>query len=365
MTGLLETALTTTHRLLDATLTDFAGWSMPLRYSSDRAEHAAVRESAGIFDLSHMAQLEVEGPGASDALDASFVTQPSKMTIGRARYTLILTADGGIIDDLIVYRLSEASYLVVANAANRLVVRDELASRARAVGAEASITDTTLHRALIAIQGPRSTEIVRELLSESEHEIFDSLGYYRVCDVHVEGPVRLARTGYTGETGYELMMPASQAEAVWDRATEIGRERGLTPCGLASRDTLRLEAGMALYGHELNRDLCPADVGLANLVKDHQFVGRQALGGREQVWDLYGLVGEGKRAARAGCTVSRAGEELGEITSGVLSPTLGHPIALARLRPGLSVDDSVSVDVRGKTHEMRITQLPFYSRTRS
>ncbi|MGO1943280.1 MAG: glycine cleavage system aminomethyltransferase GcvT [Ancrocorticia sp.] len=366
MAPLLETALISEHQRLGAKLTDFAGWAMPLRYRSDREEHAAVRERAGIFDLSHMAQIEVEGPGASEALDASFVTQPSTMPIGRARYTLLLAQDGGIIDDLIVYRLGTCSFLIVANAANRLVVRDELAARARASndGSAVGVTDTTLHRALIAIQGPESAAIVRELLPKAERPILDELGYYRMSEVHMGGPVRLARTGYTGETGYELMMPASAAANVWERARKIGESHGLLPCGLASRDTLRLEAGMALYGHELGRDVSPKDVGLAGLVKDHQFVGRAALAERPQDWDLYGLEGAGRRAARAGCAVNLNGHPIGEITSGVLSPTLGHPVALARLTPGLSEGTAVEVDVRGKTFPMTISHLPFYSRTR-
>ena len=367
MAELLETALINQHRELGASLTDFAGWSMPLRYSSDRAEHAAVRKHAGLFDLSHMAQIEVEGPGAGAALDASLVTQPSQMEIGRARYTLMLAQDGGILDDLIVYRLAVDSYLVVANASNRLLVRDELTARADTLefpDGRASITDTTLHRALMAIQGPRSKEIVSGLLPDRERELLEGLGYYRVCDVHIGGPVRLARTGYTGETGYELMMSATSAAQVWNKALTIGKDDGLIPCGLASRDTLRLEAGMALYGHELSRDLSPKDVGLASLVKDHQFVGRAALGERPQEWGLYGLVGQGRRAARAGCAVSLDGESIGQITSGVFSPTLEFPIALARMRPGISDGTPVDVDVRGKSQTMTVSPFPFYSRTR-
>lgn len=369
MAELLETALINEHRKLGATLTDFAGWSMPLRYTSDREEHESVRQRAGLFDLSHMAQIEVEGPGAGEALDGSFITAPSTMAIGRARYTLLLQQDGGIIDDLIVYRLGEQSYLVVANAANRLDVRDELAGRARAhmnndSSALVNVTDTTLHRALIAIQGPRSAEVVRLLLDEPDRPVVDDLGYYRVREVHADGPVRLARTGYTGETGYELMVPASQAENLWERALELG-EGFLAPCGLAARDTLRLEAGMALYGHELSRDLSPFDVGMGRMVKDHQFVGSAALATRSQEWALYGLAGQGRRAARAGCSVSVDGNEVGEITSGVLSPTLGYPIALARLRPDLAEGTEVEVNVRGKSQPMTVCPLPFYSRTRA
>ncbi|MFT0847958.1 glycine cleavage system aminomethyltransferase GcvT [Actinomycetaceae bacterium L2_0104] len=364
----LQTPLHGVHIELGATLTDFAGWQMPLRYSSDRAEHEAVRTRAGIFDLSHMAQIEVEGPLAGECLDAALVNTPSAMPVGRARYSLLLNAEGGILDDLIVYRLAELSFLVVANAANRLLVRDELTARslayceARAVECRVSVTDTTLHRSMIAIQGPRSVEIVEELLGGGASGI-GGLGYYRITQLHVDTvPVRVARTGYTGEVGYELMIPASAAVALWKRALDVGERHGLRPCGLAARDSLRLEAGMPLYGHELTPETAPADVGLARVVKDHRFVGEQALAGRPQQWQLYGLTGQGRRAARAGCVVHIDGQEAGAVTSGILSPTLGYPIALARMRPGITKGTDVSVDVRGKFLPMKVVELPFYTR---
>ncbi len=368
MSALLETPLNGKHVELGATLTDFAGWAMPLRYSSDREEHGAVRQRAGVFDLSHMAQIEVEGPLAAECLDASLVNTPSEMPIGRARYSLIVDRDGGILDDLIVYRLDNALFLVVANAANRLVVRDELTARAaahcEAEGKElrVSVTDTTLHRAMIAVQGPRSCDIVTRMLPQYAAQI-EELGYYRLLEIDDDGvPIRLARTGYTGEVGYELMIPAAAAGLLWDRALREGEPEGAIPCGLAARDSLRLEAGMPLYGHELSRETAPVDAGLGRVVKEHRFVGGEALAGREQRWELYGLVGEGRRAARAGCSVLRDGKEIGTITSGMLSLTLGYPIALARAIPGIELGEQLSVDVRGKLLPMRAVELPFYKR---
>lgn len=355
-----------------ATFTDFAGWHMPLRYSGDRAEHEAVRHRAGLFDLSHMAQLEIDGPSAGIALNASLATAPTRLAIGQAHYSVMLTPDGGIIDDVIVYRLAESSYLVVANAANREVVRDELTARSRAMlrsqGLSESVTvvDTTLHRSMVAIQGPASQEIVSRVLPPELAAQMSGLRYYRILEGTLGTiPVRIARTGYTGEQGYELMVPAEAAEEIWTAVSEAGAADGLIPCGLAARDTLRLEAGMRLYGHEMTRETSPYDCGLGGLVGDHHFVGKGALEKSVQQWHFCGLVGEGRKAARAGSQIYADGENIGEITSGVLSPTLGYPIALGRVRPEFENRRSVEVDVRGKRIPMAIVTPPFYRRRSS
>lgn len=364
MEELRPSALFGEHVAAGATMTPFAGWNMPLRYTSDREEHRAVRESVGKFDLSHMGQVEVEGPQAAAVLDYSLCTKPSTMPVGRARYSMMLAPDGGIIDDLIVYRLGEARYLAVPNGANRITVVEELTRRGREWCAKNeaseshSIVDRTLERALIAVQGPESLKAVVALLGPEDAERVAALGYYRALEAKVDGvPAMIARTGYTGETGYEIMLPASAAPDVW-------RKIEAKACGLASRDTLRLEAGMPLYGNELGRDVTPADAGAARLPADHEFVGGAALAEREPTWDLYALVGEGRRAARAGNTVMGEGREVGKVTSGALSPTLGYPIALARLEPGIAEGAVLDVDVRGTLQPMRVTTLPFYKRSR-
>ncbi|MFC7406091.1 glycine cleavage system aminomethyltransferase GcvT [Georgenia alba] len=360
----LRTPLHAVHRDAGATMTPFAGWEMPLRYTSDLAEHAAVRQRAGLFDLGHMAQIEVSGPGAAGSLDHGLVTRPSAMTVGRARYSLLLDARAGILDDLIVYRLAETEYLVIANAANRTTVLDELTERS---DDRTHVSDRTFSRGLIALQGPAAPEVLQPLTDAN----LDDLGYYRAVHATVaDVPVLLARTGYTGETGYEISVPAPSAVALWEALARAGEPDGVLPCGLACRDTLRLEAGMPLYGNELTTATTPDDVGLGRVVHiDHDFVGRDAVlaarrqpGGRR----LVGLAGEGRRAARAGSTVHDSDGELGVVTSGVLSPTLGHPIAMALLGSGAderaAVGTTLEVEVRGRRQPMTVTELPFYRR---
>lgn len=362
MTEDLTTPLHAEHVAAGATLTSFAGWQMPLRYAGDLAEHHAVRQHAGLFDLSHMAQIEVTGPDAGAALDGALVNIPSSMADGRARYTVIVAEGGGIIDDLIVYRFGSDDYLVIANAANRVTVLDELTRRSE--GRQCAVVDRTPHRALIAVQGPRAAEILAPLVDVD----LTALRYYASARGSIEGvPTLVARTGYTGEDGFELAVPAEGAAGLWRLLLKAGGPVGLVPAGLASRDTLRLEAGMPLYGHELTRDTTPYEVGLGRLVKlDHEFVGRDALAERSASptgTHLVGLAGSGRRAARAGSAVlDDAGTEIGIVTSGVLSPTLGHPIAMAHVNVPTTAGDRLDVDVRGTRQPMTVTELPFYRR---
>lgn len=352
------------HERAGARLTDFAGWQMPLRFTSDLEEHQAVRSAAGIFDLSHMGQVEVIGPEAGAVLDRSFIGVCSTMAIGRAKYTMMVAADGGILDDLIVYRLAENEFLVVPNGANRTRVVDELTRRSN--GLSASITDHTLSRGLIAIQGPASAEIVQRLVSLDLTE----LRYYRCLPAtlsigEAQVPTLLARTGYTGEDGFEISISANDAEAVWGA---LSGAPGAARCGLAARDSLRLEAGMPLYGNELSDRSTPFDVGMGRLVNlDHDFVGRDVLRRRAEAGGaaLIGLTGEGRRAARAGSQVFVEGAQVGEITSGILSPTLGYPIAMALVEHDLEEGQDVEVDVRGRTMPMSVVTLPFYRRAKS
>lgn len=355
---LLRTALTSTHERSNAHMVPFAGWQMPLRYTSDLAEHHAVRSSAGLFELSHMGQIEISGPRAAASLDAALVNIPSSMKVGRARYSMIVNEEGGILDDLIVYRLEDEEFLVVANAANRLTVLDALADRSEATGAQ--VIDHTTSRALIALQGPESEAIASTLTAAD----LAALPYYAVVSGEVAGvPALIARTGYTGEHGLEFMIGAEGAETLWEALLAAGGER-VTRCGLASRDTLRLEAGMPLYGNELSEQVTPFDVGFDRLVKlDHEFVGREALAGASPRTRLVGLAGEGRRAARSGSVVFAGETEVGVITSGVLSPTLGHPIALATVDPDHAAPGSVlEADVRGTRLPMTVVETPFYTR---
>ena len=364
-----RTPLTSVHESLGATLTDFAGWLMPLRYGSETAEHLAVRSAAGLFDLSHMGELSVTGEDAAAALDYALVGHASAIPPGRARYTMICAADGGVIDDLIVYRLAEQEYLIVANASNTAAVTAELTERA--AGRAATVTDRTADYALIAIQGPRSAGILAKLTDTD----LGQLRYYASYPATVARcQVLLARTGYTGEDGFEIYAAPSDADRVWMALTEAGAADGLIPAGLAARDSLRLEAGMPLYGNELGRDVTPFEAGLGRVVKldkPGNFVGRSALAERAVATParvLAGLIGRSRRVPRHGYRVLWDGEPCGTVTSGTPSPTLGKPIAMAYLTAAAAeaaaadTAGRLAVDIRGSAEPAVIVPLPFYRR---
>ncbi len=367
-----RTPLTSVHEQLGASLTDFAGWLMPLRYGSETAEHNAVRSSAGLFDLSHMGEFGVTGSDAAAALDYALTGEPSVLKPGRARYTMIVAEDGGVIDDLIVYRLADTEFLIVANAANTAAVGAALA--ARAAGYDANVTDRTDDYALIAIQGPRAVTILAPLTSADLAEV----KYYASYPAQVAGRrVLLARTGYTGEDGFEIFAAPQDAEHLWAELSKAGAADGLIPAGLAARDTLRLEAGMPLYGNELGIDLTPFDAGLGRVVKLEKpggFVGRDALARRSQeppARRLVGLTLQSRRVPRHGYAVLWDGQPAGAVTSGAPSPTLGVPIAMAYVRPEIAETANdptgagtaeLTVDVRGRAEPATLVELPFYRR---
>ena len=382
------------HEALGARTTVFAGTEMPLRYAGELEEHRAVRQAAGLFDLSHMGEIEVTGPGAGAALDAALSTAPSRLTPGRARYSLLLTPEGGVLDDLIVYRLGEERFLVVANAGNREVVARELTERAR--GHEACIRDRSDEYVLLAVQGPAAARVLAATPGlELPEGTLDTLRSYRSAEGTFGGaPLLAARTGYTGEDGFELYVPVAVGAALWRALLTAGGAHGLVPCGLACRDTLRLEAGMPLYGQELSTDIRPAQAGLGRVVdtsKPGDFVGRAALEADDgaAARRLVGLRGAGRRAGRtgypvyaatAGATgavgvgtagtvgdapdaVSEAPAPVGEVTSGALSPTLGAPIAMAFVDPAVAVPGTaLEIDVRGTRLPVDVVELPFYRR---
>ena len=368
-----RTPLSGVHEKLGASLTDFAGWLMPLRYGSETAEHIAVRTAAGLFDLSHMGEFAVTGNGAAHALDYALTGEPSALKPGRARYTMMCAANGGVLDDLIVYRLGEGEFLVVANAANAAVVGAALTERC--AGRDARVTDRTDDYALIAIQGPRAAAILASLTSTDLAEV----RYYASYPAQVAGlDVLLARTGYTGEDGFEIFATPADAEHLWSELSQAGSAHGLIPAGLAARDSLRLEAGMPLYGHELGADLTPFDAGLGRVVKFDKpgdFVGRSALAERARAApqrQLVGLTSQSRRVPRHGYDVLWDGEPSGTVTSGAPSPTLGVPIAMAYVRPDVAVAASsgrtgtesgtLAVDVRGRAEPATLVELPFYRR---
>jgi aminomethyltransferase len=360
-----ETPLASRHAALRARMIDFAGWLMPVQYTSILEEHKAVRERVGLFDLSHMGELMVEGPAAGEALAAALVTDPPSLAIGRAHYSMICAPDGGIIDDLIVYRLADDRFMVVANAGNAVVVSDALVERL--AGTRAVLDDQSLATGLVAVQGPRS----RDVLAPHTDVDLEALRYYAIAEGQVAGiPALVARTGYTGEDGFEVFVTTQRTGELWDVLLDAVRAADGLPVGLGARDTLRLEAGMPLYGNELDRTTTPYDAGLGRVVKlgkAGDFVGRAALekiatdGPRRQ---LVGLTIEGRGIARHGYPVHVGERRTGTVTSGTQSPTLGVPIAMAYVTPGdVEPDTMVDVEIREARVPARVVPLPFYRRS--
>jgi aminomethyltransferase len=374
-----ETPLRAVHERLGATMTDFAGWLMPLRYGSETAEHNAVRTSAALFDLSHMGEIAVTGPGAGAALDYAVCGQPSALPAGRARYTMLCAPDGGILDDLIIYRQRPDRFLVVANAANTAVVlaaleercssgaRGSAAARGDAAAGAVAVTDESAATGLISIQGPNGCGLLAAVTDLPGAQLAD-MRYYSGAYGTVAGrPSWVARTGYTGEDGFEIFCAPEDCEAIWAALRAGGPEAGGVPAaGLAARDTLRLEAGMPLYGNELGPDLTPYEAGLGRVVrldKPGDFVGRAALAARAEAGPrrlLIGLIAETRRVPRHGYSVLSGGVDVGAVTSGAPSPTLGRPIAMAYVEPDST--PPFSIDVRGIAEPAEMTELPFYDR---
>jgi aminomethyltransferase len=368
------TALYEEHKQLGASFTDFGGWQMPLKYSSELAEHHAVRNAAGLFDLSHMGEVWVTGPEAGAFLDYALVGKLSAIADGKAKYSLICNADGGIVDDLITYRFGDEKYLVVPNAGNAPTVAAALAERARSGkvgGFDVIVGDVSAEMSLVAVQGPKAEAILLKLTDEARHALVTDLKYYAFNELTVAGhDVILARTGYTGEDGFELFVANNAAAPLWASVAEAGAEFGIVPCGLASRDSLRLEAGMPLYGNELSLERSPFDAGLGPVValksKEGDFVGRSALEADKEAGSkrkLVGLKGLGRRAGRGGYPVLKDGNVVGEVTSGQPSPTLGYPVAMAYVDVEFTeLGTALVIDLRGKAEPFEVVALPFYKR---
>ena len=353
------------HEAIGGKLIEFGGWLMPVQYSGIIDEHRAVRERAGLFDLSHMGELFVEGAEAGEALARALVTNPPALREGRAHYSMICADDGGIIDDLIVYRLGEERFLVVANASNAPVVSDALAERLS--GFKAVLDDRSLAMALCAVQGPRSVDIVGSLTDVD----LGGLRYYAIAEGDVAGiPALVARTGYTGEDGFEVFVENERAGELWDALVEAGISADMLPIGLGARDTLRLEAGMPLYGNELDRSTNPFEAGLGRVVKldkEGDFIGRAAL---ERVSSegpakrLVGLVMQGRGIARHGYPVLSGEASSGVVTSGTQSPSLGKAIAMAYVAPKDAEPGTiVDVEIREQRVAAEVVTLPFYRRS--
>ncbi|WP_027481828.1 glycine cleavage system aminomethyltransferase GcvT [Deinococcus pimensis] len=350
---LKKTPLHAAHLRAGARMVPFGGWDMPVQYSGVMTEHGSVREHAAVFDVSHMGEFRVTGPQALDFLQYATTNDVSKVRVGRAQYNLLPNERGGLVDDIYVYRLGETEYLVVVNASN--IDKDLAHLRALAANFDVTITDESAGWALIAAQGPRTAELLAphvgtDLAEKKKNSVFTTtlFGF----------DVMLARTGYTGEDGFEIFTKADEAEVVWDKLLAVG----FAPAGLGARDTLRLEAGFPLYGHEFGDDINPLSSHYTWVVKDTKdFHGKGALLGTAPGVRLVGLKLD-KVIAREGYPVLSGGEVIGRVTSGSMSPTLKEPIAMALIDAARVEDGDINVEIRGKAHPARVVPLPFHSR---
>ncbi|MDQ2961479.1 MAG: glycine cleavage system aminomethyltransferase GcvT [Candidatus Dormibacteraeota bacterium] len=364
----LHTPLYDRHVAAGARMVDFAGYDMPLQYTGIREEHVAVRERAGLFDVSHMGEVMVDGPGAVAWVQHLVTNDIGRAEAGQATYTVMCNDDGGIIDDLIVVRVDDNRLLIVVNAATRhkdvAWMRDHLADGV-------DLRDASDELSLLAVQGPRAVEILTPITAMNGGGSLADLPGFRSAEVHVHGidtvaAQRVTRTGYTGEDGFEIYIENGAAPALWDILMDAGRPHGLVPAGLGARDTLRLEAGLRLYGQDMDDSTDPYSVGLGWTVKldKGDFIGAAALRDLKASPPrrFVGLRLGPRTIARHGQAVLQDGREVGEVTSGTMGFTVGAPVATASVVPGFKRDGDVSVDIRGIVAPAEVVALPFYKR---
>lgn len=356
-----QTSLYEKHCALGGKMIEFGGWMMPVQYSGILDEHEHVRSRAGLFDVSHMGEISVKGAGAFRYLQRLVTNDLSGAAPGRAVYSPMCFPDGGTVDDLLIYKLSEESYLVVVNAAN--TDKDfEWFREHRTDGV--ALSNVSPQYAQLAIQGPNAQAVLQKLTDFP----LDQIRFYRFqADIPVCGvPSIVSRTGYTGEDGFEIYLPPEKAPQLWDRLLSAGSELGLVPAGLGARDTLRFEAALPLYGHELSETISPLEAGLGKFVKlgKDDFIGRDALLRQSETGLKRKLIGfemVGRGIARNGCAVSFQGKEIGAVTTGSYSPTLKKSLGLALVDTGFS-GDPFHVLIRGKAVEAAETAIPFYTK---
>jgi len=357
-----RTPLYEAHLAAGGKLVEFAGWEMPVQYSGVLQEHRAVRTAAGIFDVSHMGEFRVAGEGSEAFLQAMTPNDVAKLKPGRIQYSGLLTEQGTYVDDLLVYRLAEDEFLLVVNAANSA---KDFAWLQDHNDAGVTLEDVSSDYGLIALQGPKAEAILSGLTGTD----LTAIRYYAFEQGEVNGrSAIISRTGYTGEDGFELYLAPEDTPAIWDRLMEVGGPKGLIPAGLGARDTLRMEAAMALYGHEIDDSITPLEAGLQWVVKFEaaDFIGRQALVEMNDAGPTRKLVGfnvEGRGIARQGHKVIAGDEEVGFVTSGTFSPTLEKALGMAYVPVSMAATGTaVSLDIRGKFVPAVIVDLPFYQR---
>lgn len=358
---MLQTVLRDWHADNGARLVDFAGWEMPIQYTSIVEEHHAVRQRVGLFDIAHMGRIWFAGPQACDFLDHILTNHVARMEVGQVRYALVCQEDGGILDDVLVYRF-EQKYLLVVNGANREKIVNWISQQSGDY--DFTIDDVTLSTQMIAIQGP----LAEQVLAPHVDTNLDDLKYYTVVEANCLGvPAVISRTGYTGEDGFEVSVSKDQGVMVWTELLKAGGDQ-IAPCGLGCRDTLRLEAAMPLYGHEMDETVDPITAGLRFGVKadKEEFIGKPAIDAVLQSGAKLKRIGielEGRRIAREGAKLIHNDQEVGHVTSGTFSPTLQKSIAMGYVQTDLAIPgNEIVVDIRGKREPARIVKLPFYKR---
>ena len=359
-----KTALNAVHRRLNARMVNFGGWDMPLEYSGILAEHEAVRTRAGLFDVSHMGEIEITGRGAHALVQLISCNNAAKLIDGQIQYSGLMTSRGTFVDDLLVHKISDTHYMLCVNASNQdpdfahIVAHNKF---------EAKIENAGPRYSQLAVQGPRAAEILQKLTPVS----LSPIRYYYFVFGKVSGiDCLIARTGYTGEDGFEIYFPPEYSEKLWDDLMSAGAPLGMIPAGLGARNTLRLEAGMCLYGHEIDDTTTPWEAGLAWICKMEKapFLGSDVLAKQKQDGVPRKLIGFemlDKRIGRDGYPVDAAGKEVGRVTSGCPSPTLKKNIGMAYVPPTLSgLGTDLEIDIRGQKAAARIIPLPFYKRPR-
>lgn len=356
--ALRRTPLHAEHVAAGARMVPFAGFEMPVRYTSIKAEHLAVRERAGLFDVSHMGQIHLRGPRAAAATERLVTCEVASLGVGRARYGLMLAEDGGCLDDVMLTRLADDAYFLCVNASNVGTIWAHVRAHA---GDDVEIANRSDETALLALQGPAARMVLARVADDATLP-----KRFRVAETTVAGlRVLVSGTGYTGSPGYELYAAAEDAPALWQALLEAGAPEDVCPAGLGARDTLRLEAALPLYGNELDRETTPFEAGLERFVKplDGSFLGAKALAARADEPDPRRLVGfevVGRGIARSGHAILRDGERIGRVTSGTQSPSLGKSIGLGYVpRSSSEVGTTLEIDVRGRAVEARVVPTPF------
>ena len=367
-TQLLKTPFHDLHVKLGAKMVDFAGWSMPLSYTGITDEHMKCRTSGGFFDVSHMGRLKIDGPDAARLLSRTTTRDATAIKPGVSRYGFVTNSDGGTIDDVIVSRLPDGSLGMVCNASNRAAVLQQLRDVRTGESIDAEIHDTTELTAMAALQGPNVIAEMQSALGGGFDEDPSTLKKFGCLKGELMGmPIELYRSGYTGEDGYELVMSADAAKLVGDLGGDFLTKGPIYACGLGARDTLRIEAALPLYGHELSTDVDPISAGFGWAVgKEHDFIGSDAIrqiAGEGPKKRLVGLELDSRRTARQGATVLEENIAVGEVTSGCLSPTLGKSIAMAYVaEEHIGLGTVLGVDFKREVARATVVPLPFYKR---